>query len=335
MTLKRVTAGFLSASGLLSVAERVRFTNRAPVFMYHRVLTGRDTESGYVQPGMFVLTASFRKQLMYLSSRFRVLFLEELVERISKGKKIGGLCAITFDDGWRDNYSEAFPVLRELDIPATIFLATGFMGTKRLFWPEEMFLHLDRMNLILSLPDNAPAPLQHFCNETRSLSRENRESFLETIIAIMKGYTPAERQEILSYLRTMHHNGAEIRHMLNWEEIRTMNESGLVRFGAHTVNHELLDQLPHSQVREEIAVSRSHIETCIGKRVGLFAYPNGNTTAGIRKVLAENGFHAAVTTRRGYLESEGSLLEVPRIGIHEDVSSNIPLFRSRMLLPFF
>lgn len=334
MALKRTVAGFLSVSGLLSVAERVRMADRAPVFMYHRILSRKERNTGYVQPGMFVSTDSFRKQISYLSRKFRIVPFEELVERVSGGKSIGGMCAITFDDGWRDNYTEAFPVLKELGVPATIFLATGFMGSNRMFWPEEI-CHMYGGNQTFAVPENAPYLLRRFCQEITTFEQDDREAFLEGVIALLKGYMPSERQEILAYLRTLHESTSDTRQMLNWDEIRTMHDSGLIRFGAHTVNHELLDQVALSQAREEIAASRLHIEKCLGRKVGVFAYPNGNYNNEIQDILAEHGFHAAVTTRRGYLDSKKSLMEVPRIAMHEDVSSSIPLFRSRTLMPFF
>jgi peptidoglycan/xylan/chitin deacetylase (PgdA/CDA1 family) len=123
--------------------------------------------------------------------------------------------------------------------------------------------------------------------------------------------------------------------MLSWDEAREMSLSGLVRFGSHTVNHEILDQVPLEKARDEITLSREEIEHRLGGTVRTFAYPNGNYSESIRDFLAENGFNAAVTTRKGFLTREMPLMEIPRIAIHEDVSNTIPMFRSRILLRKF
>lgn len=106
--------------------------------MYHRVLASRDSEQVFVQPGMYVLSETFQRQVAFLKENFKIVSLEEMVERIKNRRDISRCCAITFDDGWKDNFCHAFPVLEKFSLPATIFLATGFVGTKRLFWPEEV-----------------------------------------------------------------------------------------------------------------------------------------------------------------------------------------------------
>ena len=333
--IKRMLSALLSFSGIHSLVERFCFSGMAFTLMYHRVLATADNQPCFVQSGMFVTTASFEKQVAFLRDRFEVVFFEDLVEKMLNGENIGGLCSITFDDGWRDNYTNALPVLKKYRVPATIFLATGFVGTDRMFWPEEICYYLARNIPDKSVFDSAPPSFIRFSEEINRYHRCKRETFFDKCIEALKGYSPSEREEILKYFRGMFKTEPFSRQMLSWDEAREMFASGLVRFGAHTVNHEILDQVSLQKAEDEIFKSREEIEHRFGGKVRTFAYPNGNHSESIRKVLGESGFNAAVTTRKGFMAPGIPLMEVPRIAIHDDVSNTIPMFRSRILFRKF
>lgn len=99
----------LSFSGIHGLLEHLRLSEKAFILMYHRVLPATGQLPEYVQPGMFVTTATFEKQISYLRDSFEILFLDEMAAKVKKGEPLGGQCVLTFDDGWLDNYSEAFP----------------------------------------------------------------------------------------------------------------------------------------------------------------------------------------------------------------------------------
>jgi len=333
--IKRMLSELLSFCGGYAFVERFCISDKAFILMYHRVLASAEKQPYYVAPGMFVSSVSFEKQIVYLKDRYKILFLEDLVEKALSGESLDGFCAITFDDGWRDNYTDAFPVLKKYRVPATIFLATGFVGTERIFWPEEICYYLDRSNVNRPAFDDAPSSLMRFYEEISQYHQCGREMFFDSSIGILKSYSPNERQEILEYFRSKLKTEPFLRQMLNWGEVQEMLASGLVRIGAHTVNHEMLDQLSFQKARDEITRSRKEIEQRIGRKVRTFAYPNGNHNESLQKVLTESGFNAAVTTRKGFFHPCTPLMEIPRIAIHEDVSNTIPMFRSRILLPKF
>lgn len=339
MTGKRIIrwalSSLLSFSGIHSLMERFCFSDRALVLMYHRILASAEKQPCFVQPGMFVATTTFEKQIAFIMERFKVVFLEDLVEKMLKGDDIGRYCSITFDDGWRDNYTDAFPVLKKFRVPATIFLATGFVGTDRVFWPEELCCYLARDVAGKPAYKDGPPSLIRFNEEIGRYARAREDTFFDSAIELLKKFPPGERDELLEYFRGQFGTDPIPRQMLSWEEAREMLASGLVRFGSHTVNHEMLDQVPLEKARDEISLSRGEIERCLGGTVRTFAYPNGNHSESIRNILTKNGFNAAVTTRKGLLKRDLPLMEVPRIAIHEDVSNTIPMFRSRILFRKF
>jgi peptidoglycan/xylan/chitin deacetylase (PgdA/CDA1 family) len=336
LLVKKVLSTIFSVSGLFFSIEQYLLSNKAFILMYHRILEPDISQSFYIQPGMFVSPTSFTKQIAFLKDQYEVVFLEDLVKMVTNGENIGGHCAITFDDGWRDNFTDAFPVLKKYCIPATIFLATGFVGRDRMFWPEEVCYYLER-NMVnkSAFDDHAPSSYIRFRKEISTNNECLRETFFDRSIKILKGYSPGDREEILEYFRGMLKIEPFPRQMLSWDEARKMFASGLVRFGAHTVNHEMLDQVSLQKARDEISESREEIEHNLGGKVSTFAYPNGNYTESVRNILAESGFDVAVTTRKGFLAQSIPLMEVPRIAIHEDVSNTIPMFRSRILLRKF
>lgn len=333
--IRRMFSALLAASGIHLLLERICLSDRAFVLMYHRIQPSAENQACYVQPGMFVTPVTFEQQVAYVRDNFEVVFLDDLVEKAQRGEYIGRHCALTFDDGWLDNYTDAFPVLERYRVPATIFLSTGFVGTTRTFWPEELCYYLERIDLGTFSGINAPPSWDRFTGMIGRFQCRSREWFLNRSIETLKAFALSDREEILKYLRNMLGAQAIPRQMLNWDEVRKMGLSGLVRFGAHTVNHEILDQVPLRRARVEITDSRNEIERHLGTKVRSFAYPNGNHNAGVRQLLAENGFDVAVTTSKGLLGHALPFLEIPRIGLHEDVSATIPMFRSKILLHAF
>jgi len=335
IAIKKGISALMSACGLFSILESYRVADRAFILMYHRVLRHVDPHGINVQPGMYVTSRTFERQISFLASTHQILPLEELIGKANRNESMGGCCAITFDDGWRDNYTEAFPLLEKYRVPATVFLATSFIGTNRLFWPEEICWLLEHQHTLKNKPVDDPVAVQIFKREIKEYRSETRDKFLDNIITSMKRRSPVERNQVLDYYRKCSTGSDISRQMLNWEEVDEMQSSGLITFGAHTVKHELLDQLPLSDVRTEIFQSKTDIEQKLGVNVTTFSYPNGNYTEDIVKMLNEFDFAGAVTTRKGFLGHQTPRMEIPRIAIHEDISGTIPMLQGRILLETF
>lgn len=115
------------------VAHRRRaLRDRALVLMYHRVLPPNGVPDG-LKPGMYVTTDTFAKHLNYLSSHHEVVSLDDLHDWLAGQRQFSRIpCAITFDDGWHDNYTQAFPLLRQHQMTATIFVITDQIGTPQM-----------------------------------------------------------------------------------------------------------------------------------------------------------------------------------------------------------
>ena len=125
--------------GALHLLLWIRLRNRAVVLMYHRVIDREDRDKAYSHPGIIVETSTFERHLRFLRTHFHVASLREFRDRMISGRPFAKrTCLITFDDGWQDNYTHAFPLLAKHELPATIFLTSGFVGTGRRFWQESL-----------------------------------------------------------------------------------------------------------------------------------------------------------------------------------------------------
>jgi peptidoglycan/xylan/chitin deacetylase (PgdA/CDA1 family) len=324
--IKREVGRLLYQGGVLNLLARQQLAGRAFVLMYHRVLPEAPAAGEGVEPGMYVTADSFHQHMTYLRDSYQVLPLAELLERKERGKDLSGCCAVTFDDGWLDNFQVAFPILRALQLPATIFLPTGFIGTDRWFWPDQVM----RLACAAQAGYELPADLQLVLALCGSQGPRP-----ERLAAVLKELGPEIRTRMVAACQRLPGDGPRGRQVMNWQEVRQMAAGGLVEFGAHSVSHELLDQVAAAAAEEEICASRVRIEEELGRPCQLFSYPNGNHTPQLMSMVARQGMRWAVTTRRGYLEQRSDLLAVPRIGMHEDVSATMGLFQARILLRRF
>jgi peptidoglycan/xylan/chitin deacetylase (PgdA/CDA1 family) len=305
----------------------------AVILMYHRVLPQElvDGEYAPVQPGMYVTPASLKMHLSYLKTHFSIILLSDLVNRLRAGQAVSRCAVITFDDGWVDNYLYAFPILKELEIPATIFLASGFIGTTRWFWPEEIswaVLSVLKKKVDISL---LPDRLLHIVEKTPYLQTEE---IIDRIIAEMKLWKESDRISVAKECSLLREKitGDSKRILMNWEEVKEMSQSGLLNFGSHTVSHAMLDMLPPENVQQEINGCATQIYKETGLSTDTFAYPNGNYTQDNLCILSQAGITAAVTTKRGFVNESSPLLELPRVAIHEDVGHTQALFQWRLFV---
>jgi len=129
LRVKIIFAFLFFYSGLCRLRERLIHKNKAIVLMYHRVLAESENKDN-LHPGMYVSTLSLDLHLRYLSKYYSIVTLDELQQwKLGRMSFEKTPCVITFDDGWRDNYTNAFPLLKKYDVPATIFLVTGAIDT--------------------------------------------------------------------------------------------------------------------------------------------------------------------------------------------------------------
>jgi peptidoglycan/xylan/chitin deacetylase (PgdA/CDA1 family) len=258
-------------------------------------------------------TGHLAAQLRYLQRHYRIMHLEDALaefytapaktathkEKQGRDRRIP--LVLTFDDGYIDNYNYAFPLIRSLHIPITLFIIPGYAESGKCFWwlaPTE-------------LVQSATVEKVSVEGKTYVLSRSEDRAALVDVIDRLIRYAPsvAVREQTLADLQkalgvTLSSRDAEGQNNdalpITWEQIREMEASGLVSIGAHTMHHPLLSSLTDvSEVQYEVAESRRVLEQQLGHPVHTFAYPIGKPShfgdQGVEAVKMA-GFKWAVTT---------------------------------------
>lgn len=177
---------------------------------------------------------------------------------------------ITFDDGYKDNFTYALPVLNKYEIPATIFLATGYIGESKLFWWDEITYILNNYN---------KSELHIEINHTKHIlgfktTREKRKS-IRHLRRILKFFPNNQREDIIRYLASLSNlNEKKFDVVLNWEDIKLMAARG-IEFGSHSVTHSIMSMLSDEELKKELSESKKSIERHTDKEVIAFSYPYG------------------------------------------------------------
>lgn len=313
MRIKELVASVANHSGILdsyAIVRRKLSRSQVAILAFHRVCPESAREE-YLAP---MNPENFERQIEYLHRNFRILSLDELVESIQCKKCLPDKAVVvTFDDGYKDNYLYAYPILRKYHIPATIFLITGCVDKGKLFWWDEVayivehtsITHLDLSNL-----------------GVYSLQSEFQKSCVKSVVINkLKGLPEKKKNLLIERLRNLCRveipSDVVKRLVLSWNDIEEMHGSG-IRFGAHTVNHPILTQLPSEQAKTEILQSKKDIEEKLETEVTSFSYPNGDFSSGIAELVRKSGFTNAVTLVEKLTSSADCIFKLNRIVAPDD-----------------
>jgi peptidoglycan/xylan/chitin deacetylase (PgdA/CDA1 family) len=281
----------------------------AAILMYHRVLPRADAARDAVEPGMFVSPKTFARHAAWLDERFTVMPLHEIVARLHDGRRLPlGACAITFDDGWRDNLVHALPTLEARGLPATIFVVTDRVGTGGGFWPDEVYRRLagidprQRREVAQQLGMGIPTDSSH------------------AILSYLKDTPEDERPSLLNGIRRNTDDpGADTRELLNWDELDALAGRG-VDIEAHGASHAILTGLTLERADQELRSALQVLRERGHARHALFAYPSGAFDSDVVRLAREAGYRAAVTTQVGLASAASDPFSQPRLAVHDDIS---------------
>jgi len=307
-----------------------RLRGKVTILMYHRVVTEVELSSQLIQPAMYVTSESFDRQVRFLCEHFDVVSMHELLSmwREKTWNPDRRYCVITFDDGWLDNYVHAFPVLQRYEVPATIFLPTGVIGTSMWFWPEQLGWLAQRFAL-LSTKRKAETLTSLRVGGTWihgiACAMEAGES--DTLIEYCKTESHERIGELVSRLAgEMEVRLPDQRLVMTWEEVGEMS-AAKISFGSHSVAHKILTTVSDAELHEEVFGSLESLRKRNLNGVPVFCYPNGNYSPLVMRCVESAGYCAATTTEPGWEGPESSgMFRLKRIGIHNDLTSSESLF---------
>jgi peptidoglycan/xylan/chitin deacetylase (PgdA/CDA1 family) len=294
------------------------------ILAYHRVvasLAQAERDSIY---GLVISAESFARHLEIVQERYDVLSMDEALQVFS-GKRQGRRPAavITFDDGYRDVYDNAWPVLQRMNLPAIVYVPTAFMGSNRILDHDRLYwlvlqARAARLDLTKPLEDAGLAPpVAARLATMRPVAR----------VADALNYHPfVLRQAILQRLETALRDVAEPcpshYELMSWAMIKEMANGG-ISFGAHSDHHLILTLESEASVDDELRRSKQRLEEQLQRPIRHFAYPNGYFNSTIKDMVARAGFASAVTTERVIAKRGDDTLALGRISLCEESTRGI------------
>jgi peptidoglycan/xylan/chitin deacetylase (PgdA/CDA1 family) len=299
-----------AAARTLRAKARRRLSGQGlAILMLHKVSASPDELNLSVRPEWFSMI------LEEISAVGPVLDLGD-PELVAKVAANDGVCfAITFDDGYRDNFTEAWPRLKRHSLPASIFLSVDHVRGARVFWYERL------EHCVRQLPAG-PLSLTRWGLGTFMVPRETaRRALRLELDDALKQLSDDARESCLAALeplRAQNSAAPQISPMLRWDEIRQMTPD--IRFGSHTLSHCILSRESRDRVRQELCESRRIIARETGGDVTLFAYPNGRPVDYNPEVIEEvreAGYRLAVTTSPGIVREFGRPFELTRCNVYD------------------
>jgi peptidoglycan/xylan/chitin deacetylase (PgdA/CDA1 family) len=272
---------------------------RILIVSYHRVVGNYMGELQRSIPGLLISQETFRRHLEEAAAAgYEFGGIGDAVD-VMTGRKVAkrDLCIVTFDDGYRDVYRYAYPLLKRMGVPAIIYLPTDFIGTKRRFNHDRLF-HLVMLArkrgfrpYFSALPGPALELLGPVFSGKKTLSAALDDFIGEHPAGVLLEVIEALEQELGGGPDLLPEQGD----IMDWDEVRQMARDGF-DFGAHTLGHTVLTLEPPEVVAHEIVASKLAIEREVKIQVKDFAYCNGWYSDEIISVLKANGFRSGVTT---------------------------------------
>lgn len=286
---------------------RSRMRDKLLVLTYHTFCSRPRRSLHYPMP-----IERFRAQLRFLRKHYRPIDLGDGIdalvhpkEDVGSGESRRPMVAITVDDGFLDNHELMFPVVRQLGVPVTIFLATDFLDSGRPPWPTQVGEILER-----TLADRTSYPFSASLKSFR-----DKGYVADRIKRLWKSLAPTERRDRVTELgRHLGINRISEPRPLGWEQVRQMRAAGIC-FGSHTVFHSILPAVSKDVVWKELTESKQRLEYELKTPCTTLAYPDGAWDSEVETLAKQAGYRTALTQDKGVNDSSLRLLALKRLDI--------------------
>jgi len=314
--IKQASLNLLRVSGAFDLMRLAR-RRHALILTYHRFSSGGEGAQGWAAGD--TPAKVFAEQLEYVTKRYNLVPLSRLAESI--GRRAGAparLAAITIDDGYRDAYEIAYPLLRRFGAPATLFVPSDFIDRRAWIWTDKarfltrravsqrLAIKIGGQELRLDLgPPSSRRDAAERVNATlKRLPEEIKEEAIERLARALGVALPRTPPDEFSPVA--------------WAEAREMQANG-IEIGSHTLTHPILTQVGEERLRSELRESRSRLEEVLKRRVEQFCYPNGDHDERVRREVARAGYRVAVTCVGGLNKRGDDPLTLRRIHAERDL----------------
>lgn len=313
--------------GIIRMFQFIR-RNQIIILMIHGVMDDCDNPAWKpLRPQLS--RGGLNEYLKILSRRYHFISLSDAVEMIKGRKPVRPYSVVlTFDDGYRNNFTHALPLLRRYDAPATFFVPTGFVNAPKPFWFDRLDYALQQVpvdgrevkvgSLTMCLDGSSREALCRSYKRLRRCAKELRMSDHEFLrdMTELAAQLEEESGRALSDMQANDDWSA----IATWDQIRRAIEDGDVSIGAHTVDHIRLDLVDAEVARDQLCKARRDIEVHTGRPCDCLAYPNGNHSQNILDLTQECRYLCAVTTNEGLNHVGDNVFTLRRIDLPVEVS---------------
>lgn len=315
-SVRDVVASVLYATGIVRLAtflrRRLLRSYGVYVLSYHHVVKLAVRPDGTDE----TTTAQLEQHLRLLTRSFEIVSLEHALDLLERDRLSKDYAVVTFDDGYEDNYKEAFPLLRRFDVPATIFLITGLVGTDEVPWYDEYRARLSG--------SARPATV---------------DSVTAAVMELLKNSDPADRESVLSWseaVREIPVTSLQLSRfrLLDWNQVREMADQG-ISFGSHTMTHPNLTRLDAESLRRELEISKDAIESATKRVCHALAFPNGDFDTTVLQATKRAGYRGACTQGFGSNHAGCDRFRLRRVALGDTPLPVVSLKLSGLLAPFF
>ena len=278
------------------------------VLTYHRIAAEGDRFPG--------LPASvFREQMTWVKEHCRVIGPGDLLDGSAFDRSDRIPVLVTFDDGYRDYVTVAYPVLKALRIRAINFLSTDYIDSGRPFWWDVLFAAVGASTVDQVAPAWADGRRFQFDPAGRAAFLRACKRRLKDIPEDLKIRELSDLQELLRVDAAAIDHG---RQTLTWDEARATMD--LTTYGGHTHTHVIVSRVDQPRLQQEVDTCTARLTAELGQRPITFAYPNGDMTAGARAALARAGYRLAFTMQEGFNTAAADTLALNRVAAPRTVA---------------
>lgn len=298
------------------------------ILSYHRV-----ADAAFDPWGVAVSPAHFEEHLAVIRRFGQPVRLSQLTDRLKEGKSVKGTVVLTFDDGYADNYSNAYPLLEKYDIPATVFVVSGAIDARRAFWWDELstlLLRPSRLPPVLELPirsnthriELAEAAVYSEADRRRDMASSiwhtepgTRLHFYREVWVLLQQLTASEQVAALNHLQEWASlpSSTLVRSLtMSAQQICHLAAAGLIEIGGHTVTHARLPCHDEDYQRHEIASDKTTLEEISERPVTSFAYPHGDHCPTTLRLVRAAGYERACAGAWGRVRSRANPFLLPR-----------------------
>lgn len=277
---------FFIKSGIAEVISRLS-NNTHIVLNYHGVVRNLKLDISVNH----LHIDNFEKQIQHFKKNYNILSQEEFINSINKGSSSKRKnILITFDDGYENNYINAYPILKHYDAPATIFPVVNLINSNNPTWYDFLDLNkkliskkenheiLEKMFVDSGYPNLNPINFSVFKNQIKLLSNKDKVVVSHII------------KNALSIPDIIEKSNLEYWKILNQIQIAEMTQGDFITFGSHTLNHPNLDQISVSELTEELSKSQTKLSEITNKKINSIAFPDGAYNDNVKKVCYEIGY---------------------------------------------